>query len=287
MNILMIICRNKEDLALIVQEKKSLNCKLGFVPTMGALHKGHISLVEKSVAENDFTFASIFINPIQFNNAKDLQTYPRTIESDIELLQKAKCNVVFIPEVSDMYPEGLEIKESYNFGLLEKVMEGEFRPGHFNGVGVVVKRLFDLIPANNAYFGLKDFQQVAVIRSLVKQLHIPINIIACPIIREEDGLAMSSRNVRLSKEERIEASQISKTLFITLSMFPKKSVEEIKKFVITTINNVPLLSVEYFEIVDETTLQPVYEWNPQVNCVGCIAVNVGNVRLIDNIAFTY
>lgn len=281
----MIICKNRTELASVVNEKKARKCKMGFVPTMGALHQGHISLVEKSVSENDCTFVSIFVNPIQFNNLKDLILYPRTIDADILLLEKAKCDVVFIPEIIDMYPEGTEITESYDFGLLETVMEGAFRPGHFNGVAVVVKRLFNLIPADEAYFGLKDFQQVAIIKSLVKKLQIPIKINACATVREKDGLAMSSRNTRLNPEERLQAVQISQTLLEAQKMAEKKSVDEIKKFVIDTLNNVPLLSVEYFEIVNDTTLQPIQTWKSNESIIGCIAVNIGNVRLIDNIAF--
>ncbi|OQA98614.1 MAG: Pantothenate synthetase [Bacteroidetes bacterium ADurb.Bin217] len=278
----MIICKNRTELQTVVTDIQSQGKTIGFVPTMGALHKGHISLIEQSVNQCNTTFASIFVNPIQFNNPLDLQTYPRTIESDITLLEQAGCDVVFIPEVSDMYPNGTAQTESYNFGTLETVMEGAFRPGHFNGVAVVVKRLFNLIPATIAYFGLKDFQQVAVIRALVEQERIPIQIVACPTIREADGLAMSSRNMRLTPEQRLQAVQISKTLFTAQQMAQKNSVEDVKKFVINTLNNVPLLSVEYFEIVDQKTLQPVNTWNNP--CVGCIAVNVGMVRLIDNVS---
>lgn len=282
----MIVCKNRIELNTVFQEYRLQKKKIGFVPTMGALHQGHISLVQKSVEETDATFVSIFVNPIQFNNPQDLQAYPRTIEADLALLEQAKCDVVFIPEVIDMYPEGSEIKESYNFGDLEHVMEGKFRPGHFNGVAVVVKRLFELIPADIAYFGLKDFQQVAVIKALVIKLEIPIKIEACTTIRESDGLAMSSRNTRLNSEERKQAVEISKALFASKNIAYKKSVDEVKKFVIDTINNVPLLSVEYFEIVQELTLQPISDWAEYDVAVGCIAVNIGNVRLIDNILFT-
>lgn len=282
----MIVCKNRIELNTVFQEYRLQKKKIGFVPTMGALHQGHISLVQKSVEETDATFVSIFVNPIQFNNPLDLQAYPRTIEADLALLEQAKCDVVFIPEVIDMYPEGSDIKESYNFGDLEHVMEGKFRPGHFNGVAVVVKRLFELIPADIAYFGLKDFQQVAVIKALVKKLAIPIKIQACTTIRESDGLAMSSRNTRLNSEERKQAVEISKALFASKNIAYKKSVDEVKKFVIDTINNVPLLSVEYFEIVQELTLQPISDWAKYDVAVGCIAVNIGNVRLIDNILFT-
>jgi len=281
----MIICKNRLEIESVIREKKSQNLSIGFVPTMGALHKGHISLVEKSVAENDCTIVSIFVNPIQFNNPLDLQTYPRTLNQDVALLSSAGCAIVFIPEVEDMYPEGAQVEESYSFNGIENEMEGKFRPGHFNGVAVVVRRLFELIPANSAYFGLKDFQQLAIVKALVAKLQIPIQIVACDIVRENDGLAMSSRNVRLLPQERLHAAQISQTLFKAKELQQTKSVTEVKKFVIDTINNVPLLSVEYFEIVDDTYLQIVNSWNENSNKVGCIAVNVGNVRLIDNIAF--
>lgn len=277
----MIICKNRAELQTVVADIQSQGKTIGFVPTMGALHKGHISLIEQSVKQCNVTFASIFVNPIQFNNPLDLQTYPRTLESDIAMLEDAGCNVVFVPEVNDMYPQGTQQTESYNFGALETVMEGAFRPGHFNGVAVVVKRLFELIPAQFAFFGLKDYQQVAVIRALVEQEQIPIQIVACPTVRESDGLAMSSRNMRLTPEQRTQAAQISKTLFVAKEMAKKYSVEDVKKFVINTLNNVPLLAVEYFEIAHQKTLQPLLDWSEPA--VACIAVHVGEVRLIDNV----
>lgn len=279
----MVICTDKNSLFQTINNLKAQKKTIGFVPTMGALHKGHISLVEQAQKTCNATVVSIFVNPVQFNNSTDLQTYPRTLEADLALLEAQGCNVVFVPQVSDMYPNGLENLESYNFGELETVMEGAFRPGHFNGVAVVVKRLFDMVQADFAFFGIKDFQQVAIVKELVKQYNLPTQIVVCPIVRESDGLAMSSRNVRLTADERKQAAQISQTLFAAQNMVQTHSVQEVKDFVTQTINSVPALEVEYFEIVDDERLQPVQLWNAAQNIVGCVAVNVGAVRLIDNI----
>lgn len=279
----MVICTDKNSLFQTINNLKAQKKTIGFVPTMGALHKGHISLVKEAQKTCNATVVSIFVNPVQFNNSTDLQTYPRTLEADLALLEAQGCNVVFVPQVSDMYPNGLENLESYNFGELETVMEGAFRPGHFNGVAVVVKRLFDMVQADFAFFGIKDFQQVAIVKELVKQYNLPTQIVVCPIVREADGLAMSSRNVRLTADERKQAVQISQTLFAAQNMVHTHSVQEVKDFVTQTINSVPALEVEYFEIVDDERLQPVQLWNAAQNIVGCVAVNVGAVRLIDNI----
>lgn len=280
----MIVCKTREEIAKAVADVRSKGLSLGFIPTMGALHNGHISLVRKSIAENDCTAVSIFVNPTQFNNKHDLQTYPRTIDADLALLESVGCSIAFVPSVETMYPEGVEnVTESYDFGPIGNVMEGVARPGHFNGVGIVVHRLFELVPADRAYFGMKDFQQIAIIREMVRQRDIQIEIIPCPIVREEDGMALSSRNTRLSTEQRSQAVQISQTLFKAADKAKRCSVAEIKEFVETTVNNVPLLEVEYFEIVDGNTMQPVSSWNDASWIVGCITVNVGDVRLIDNI----
>lgn len=279
----MIICTNKNTLNQAIDTCKAHSKTIGFVPTMGALHAGHISLINRSTAECDATVASIFVNPVQFNNPNDLQTYPRTLEADLALLEKNGCDIVFVPQVEDMYPEGMQNLEQYDFGALETVMEGAFRPGHFNGVAIVVKRLFDLVRADKAFFGDKDFQQVAIIKQLVRQCTIPIHIIACPIVRETDGLAMSSRNVRLTADERTSAAHISHTLFAAQKMVHTHSVQEVKDFVIQSINAVQALEVEYFDIVDDTHLQPVGSWNDAARIVGCVAVHVGAVRLIDNV----
>ncbi len=280
----MIICRTREDISAAVADVRKRNNSLGFIPTMGALHQGHISLVSKSIHDNNCTAVSVFVNPTQFNNKNDLQTYPRTLDADIALLEKAGVDIVFVPSVDTMYPEGVDnVTESYDFGFIGSVMEGAARPGHFNGVGIVVHRLFDLVRPDRAYFGMKDFQQIAIIREMVRQRHINIEIVPCPIVRESDGLALSSRNARLSQEQRTQAVQISQTLFAAVDLVAHKSVAEVTQFVVATINAVPMLEVEYFEIVDGNTLQPVSSWNQADWIVGCVTVNVGDVRLIDNI----
>jgi len=280
----MIICKTRDEISAAVAELRRQNKTLGFVPTMGALHNGHLSLVKKSMSENDCTAVSIFVNPTQFNNKHDLQTYPRTVDADVKLLEETGADIAFVPSVETMYPEGLDnVTESYDFGFIGQVMEGAARPGHFNGVGIVVHRLFDLVKPDRAYFGMKDFQQIAIIREMVRQCNINIEIIPCPIVREDDGLALSSRNTRLNEEQRRQAVQISQTLFKAVGLVGEKSVDEVKEFVISTVNSVPLLDVEYFEIVDGYSLQTISSWNESEWVVGCITVNVGDVRLIDNI----
>ncbi len=280
----MIICKTRDEISAAVAELRRQNKTLGFVPTMGALHNGHLSLVKKSMSENDCTAVSIFVNPTQFNNKHDLQTYPRTVDADVKLLEETGADIAFVPSVETMYPEGLDnVTESYDFGFIGQVMEGAARPGHFNGVGIVVHRLFDLVKPDRAYFGMKDFQQIAIIREMVRQCNINIEIIPCPIVREDDGLALSSRNTRLNEEQRRQAVQISQTLFKAVDLVDEKSVDEVKEFVISTVNSVPLLDVEYFEIVDGYSLQTISSWNEAEWVVGCITVNVGDVRLIDNI----
>lgn len=269
----------------VVNELKNKGKTVGFVPTMGALHAGHVSLVERSKRENDITVVSIFVNPIQFNDKKDLERYPRTLEADCALLAAAGCDYVFAPSVDEMYPANAAASETYSFGQLEAVMEGAHRPGHFNGVAVVVKRLFDIVPAHRAYFGLKDFQQVAIIHSLVSQKNIPIQIIECPIVREPDGLAMSSRNTLLTPEHRKNAVQISQTLFAAQEKAKSVGVDELKAWVCSTINANPFLEVEYFDIVESKSLSSVNSWSAPGNKVGCIAVKAGLIRLIDNISF--
>lgn len=279
----MIVCNRTEELSEVISKYKKSGKTIGFVPTMGALHLGHASLVDCSVAENDITVVSIFVNPIQFNNSNDLATYPRTLEVDLALLEKHACDVVFVPSVEDMYPSGTGNIESYDFGSLETVMEGKFRPGHFNGVAVVVKRLFDIVPAHKAYFGLKDFQQLAVIKQLVIKHSLPIQIIPCNTVREQDGLAMSSRNTRLNPSQRLEAVTISKALFEAKRKVASATVAEIKSYIAETINASLELEVEYVEIVDDTYLQSVSDWSDAENIVVCVAVFAGSVRLIDNI----
>ena len=256
---------------------------IGFVPTMGALHAGHMSLVRYSKQQNDCTVVSIFVNPTQFNNKEDLIRYPQNLDKDISLLEKEGCDIVFVPDEKEMYPEpDLRV---FSFGNLDKVMEGKHRPGHFNGVAQVVTKLFDIVMPHRVYFGLKDFQQVTILKKLVADCAYPVEIIPCPIIREADGLALSSRNMRLSPEQRQHAALISKTLLKAQHTGISVSLEKIKKTVVDTLNEDPYLQVEYFEIVDDKTLQPVRSWDTSGGKVGCIAVSVGNVRLIDNIPF--
>lgn len=251
----------------------------GFVPTMGALHQGHIELVVRSCRENDITGCSIFVNPIQFNNPEDLTKYPRTLEEDLRLLSEAGCDLVFVPSVKEMYPE--PVTEKYDFGDLEKVMEGAYRPGHFNGVAVVVKKLLDIFKPDRAYFGEKDFQQLRIIQSLVRIKNIPVEIVPCATVREADGLAMSSRNRRLSAAERKIAPEIYKTL-----EFAKKSagtipVHELKQICSQMLQEKGFV-IDYFEISEVETLQPVKEWDVSGGIIACVAAFLGPVRLIDN-----
>lgn len=271
------------DIKSKISKFKSEGKTIGFVPTMGALHQGHLSLTEESVKNNDITVVSIFVNPTQFNNPEDLLSYPRTIEDDLEKLSVYKPDLIFIPKVSEIYPE--PDTRIFEFGLLDKVMEGKNRPGHFNGVAQVVSKLFDIVSPNNAYFGQKDFQQVAVIKQMTKELKLSVNIVSCPIIREKNGLAMSSRNVLLTEEQRKNACKISETLFKARNLAAELSISQLKEWVVEEINKNIYLSVEYFEIVNDTTLEVIKDWNESNNKIGCITVQVGKTRLIDNVTF--
>ncbi len=264
-----------------VTNKKKEGRSIGFVPTMGALHKGHIALVEQARRENDLVVCSIFVNPIQFNNKEDLKKYPRTLDSDLEKLDDAGCDAVFSPDAEEMYPAGHPDK-IYDFGQLNKVMEGRFRQGHFNGVAIVVKKLFDIVQPHRAYFGEKDFQQLQVVRSLVKQEKSDVQVIGCPTVREADGLAMSSRNTRLTKAQRREAPRIYQALVKAREMYPELPVEQIKDQIRDTINASPELELEYAEIVHPDTLLPVTRSHRNTSAVACVAAYAGKVRLIDN-----
>lgn len=259
--------------------------KLGLVPTMGALHDGHLSLVKHSFRDNDLTAVSIFVNPIQFNNIEDLKKYPGDLQKDLGKLGKIlrQNDLVFTPDVNEMYRD--QVTHIFDFGNLDKVMEGKYRKGHFNGVAIIVRKLLEIFQPDKAYFGQKDFQQLVIIKSLVKQLDLPVTIVSCPIVREHDGLAMSSRNVFLSEKQRKEAALIPETLFSTVQKSKSLSVKELKRWVIKRINNNPELRVEYFEIVDNIELFPIKSWEEKKEKYGCIAVNVGTVRLIDNVKF--
>jgi pantoate--beta-alanine ligase len=294
----MIILKSKLETKKFLNNLRNQQHTIGFVPTMGALHQGHISLINNARLEGNVVIASIFVNPTQFNDLNDLKNYPRTFEADCNMLEKAGCDAVFAPEISEMYSEEeLELKKLkiedkawtegkvVDFGALEKVMEGAHRPGHFNGVAQVVSKLFRIIEPNKAYFGQKDFQQLAIIRSMVKQLDMPIQIIACPIMREPNGLAMSSRNERLISEQRKTAGLIAKILFQVKNMATTKTIAELKSFAEQQLNAEPQFKLEYFEIADVKTLQPVTEYKADQKLVACVALKLGEIRLIDNILF--
>ena len=291
------------ELTAAVEEAKKQGLEIGLVPTMGALHEGHLSLIERALKENDLVVVSLFVNPIQFNNKEDLEKYPRTIDADLKLIEsligrtecRAKELLAFTPTVDEMYPDG-EPKEVYHFGPVEEVMEGPRRPGHFSGVAVVVRRLFDLAQPKRAYFGEKDYQQIAVIRSLLAQIKYPIELVPCPIVRADDGLALSSRNMRLSPAARQMAPAINATLEQAAEMAEYEEVDDVKEWVLDTlaswheVNDCPdglQFEPEYFEIVDAITLQPIADWDEagELGAVGCIAVWLDGVRLIDIVKF--
>ena len=257
--------------------------KVGLVPTMGALHVGHASLVKRSVSENGVTVVSVFVNPTQFNDKNDLAKYPRTLDADCRLLEDCGAAFAFAPSVEEMYPQP-DTRE-FSYAPLDTVMEGAFRPGHFNGVCQIVSKLFDAIQPDRAYFGEKDFQQLAIIREMVRQMNYKLEIVGCPIVREEDGLALSSRNKRLSAQERENALNISRTLFKSRTFATSHTVSETQKMVEEAIEAAPGLRLEYFEIVDGNTLQKVNSWEDAQYVVGCITVFCGEVRLIDNIKY--
>lgn len=264
---------------------RKANKKIGLVPTMGALHQGHASLVKQCVADNDITIVSVFLNPTQFNDPKDLERYPRTFEEDCNILNEVGADIVFAPTPKEMYPT--PDNRHFEFPPTSTVMEGAKRPGHFNGVCQVVSRLFYITKPHNAYFGEKDWQQICVIKQLVKYLNLDINIIECPIIREESGLAMSSRNALLTSEERAIAANIYRILKESVTKKDSLSVDELQQEVINSINAIDQLEVEYFEIVDGNTLETVHSWNDSPYIVGCITVYCGAtpIRLIDHIKY--
>ncbi len=254
---------------------------IGFVPTMGALHEGHLELVRKAGQENDVVVVSIFVNPIQFNNPEDLDKYPRTLPADMEKLASTPCAIVFAPPAEEMYPE--PDTTEFDFGMLDKVMEGQFRPGHFRGVGIVVKKLLEIITPDKAYFGEKDYQQLAIIRFMVKSQKIPAQIVACPIVREADGLAMSSRNARLSPGEREIAPAIYEALCKVKENFSWFTPDGLGKMLIGELEQNPSFRVEYAQVADAVTLLPFDDWEDAESAILCIAVQLGTVRLIDNI----
>lgn len=280
----MEIVAKTSDLQVLVQNKKQAKQTIGFVPTMGALHAGHISLVKEAKKNCDVCVVSIFVNPTQFNNTEDLEKYPRTIDRDAALLAEVGADIVFTPTVDEIYPE--PDTRQFDFGILDKVMEGEHRPGHFNGVAQVVSRLFDIVKPDQAYFGEKDFQQLAIIRAMVKQLALDVEIVPMPILREDSGLALSSRNERLSDSEKDIATNIYKVLkYSSQELYDKASVLDTIQIVSEKINSFEDLRVEYFDIVDGYSLQSIKDWDESEYIVGCIAVFCGQVRLIDNIVY--
>ncbi len=283
----MIIIRKVGELLDLVGKEKENGRSIGFVPTMGALHAGHLSLVERAVKENSCVIASVFVNPTQFNNPNDLATYPRKEEDDFKLLAEAGVTAVFAPSVEELYPGGPEAQPRHEFelGTAAEVMEGKFRPGHFQGVAQVVSILFRLCQPDRAYFGEKDFQQIAVIRNMIKSEGINVEIVACPIKRADDGLALSSRNALLTPEQRQKAPEIHKALKYSVEYSKDHSVRATHDTVVEMLDAIPEMKVEYFEIVDARTLLPVEEWEESPWIVGCITVYCGEVRLIDNITY--
>ena len=254
---------------------------IGFVPTMGALHAGHRSLVERARRECATVVVSVFVNPTQFNDKTDLKNYPRTPEADLRLLEEVGADYVFMPSVEEVYPE--PDTRTFDFGMIDKVMEGATRPGHFNGVAQVVSRLFDLVKPAKAYFGEKDFQQIAVIREMVRQLRIPVEIIPCPIVRGEDGLALSSRNTLLDTDHRTAAPYIYKVLKAAVEKSHQTTPDQLAAWVTAQVESNPLLKVIYFQVGDAATMQQVRTWEESPAIQGCIAVQAGDIRLIDNI----
>lgn len=278
----MKIIQSVWELKIFIEEIKQKRETIGLVPTMGALHAGHLSLVERAVNENDTVVVSIFVNPTQFNNKEDLEKYPRDFSSDTQLLAQSGCDVIFYPETREIYSENdLKTTFEFDFGGLDTVMEGKFRPNHFNGVVQIVSKLFELVQPTRAYFGEKDFQQLAIIRRMNELLNFGVQIVDCPIVREQSGLAMSSRNKRLSFSQRRIASNIHKILKENTNFVPEKSPHELAETIEHNINKVNGLKVEYVEIVDLLTLQEVKDWSKPA--IICVAVFCGDVRLIDNL----
>lgn len=279
----MQVVKTISELKSLISGFKNEGKVVGLVPTMGALHAGHKSLVDCARKENDIVVVSVFVNPTQFNNKQDLATYPRTEAADCRLLEAAGADVVFMPSVEEVYPE--PDTRVFDLGVVAEVMEGAHRPGHFNGVAQIVSKLFAMVNPDRAYFGEKDFQQIAVIRKMVELEGFKLEIVACPIKREDDGLALSSRNVRLTAEQRMLAPNIFRILKESRNFASTHTVEETIAYVTDSLNALPQMEVEYYEIVDGSTMQPVRSWDASSHIVGCITVYCGEVRLIDNIAY--
>lgn len=281
----MKVIRTVEELKSVVGALKAEGKSVGLVPTMGALHDGHVSLMEKARGDNDVVVVSVFVNPTQFNNPDDLRTYPRTEEADCARMRDAGVDIAFIPSVEEIYPE--PDNRVFDLGKVAEVMEGAMRPGHFNGVAQIVSKLFRMVEPTRAYFGEKDFQQIAVIRRMVEiEGFKNLEIVDCPIKREADGLALSSRNVRLTPHQREIAPNIHRIMVESLDKVRDCSVEEVKRSVIDAVNAYPEMDVEYYEIVNAADMQPITDWSQATQAVGCITVYLGDVRLIDNIKYT-
>ena len=278
----MKIFKKRDQLKSFLEESKKNKKTIGFVPTMGALHRGHLFLIEQAKKKNDLTVASIFVNPTQFNNQEDLDNYPKTLEKDIELLESVSCDVLFVPTIAEIYHKNV-VSNKFDFDGLEHEMEGKYRAGHFDGVGTIVKTLFEIVSPKNAYFGEKDFQQLQIIKKLVAKNQLPISITGCAIYREKDGLAMSSRNARLSSEQRKVAPIIYKVLKKVKKKFQEETEGEISEWVENQFKNHPFLQLEYFTIADEKSLKPINIKEFDKKYRAFIAVFAGNIRLIDNI----
>ena len=281
----MQLIHTKKDLATFLARERAQGKTVGLVPTMGALHQGHASLVKRSVTENDTTVVSVFLNPTQFNDPTDLEKYPRTLEADCRLLEACGAQAVFAPSVKEMYPE--PDTRHFSYPPTDSVMEGAYRPGHFNGVCQIVSKLFQAVEPDRAYFGEKDFQQIAVIRRMVADLGFKLEIVPCPVIREESGLAMSSRNTLLAADEKAIAPKIFQTMKASVALMGEKTVKEVHDFVVNEINSVEGLEVQYYSIVDGRSLAEVSDWTESEDIVGCITVYCGKqpIRLIDHIRY--
>lgn len=276
----MLIFKTVENLQNHISQLRNKGKKIGFVPTMGALHQGHLSLIQQSKQTTDITVCSIFVNPTQFNDAKDLEKYPRTTEQDVDLLNSIKTDIIFLPSVEAVYPTNIDTSVNLDFGTLDKLMEGEHRPGHFAGVAQVVKRLLDIVQPDKLFMGQKDYQQFCICRNMIEQLQLPVEIVMCPIVRAESGLAMSSRNMRLSESEKVVAANIHRVLLATKLNFDPTKITELKTNSVFALNNIPEFRLDYFEIADGQTLLPATEKSESV--VACTAVFLGEIRLIDN-----
>ena len=279
----MKVFKTKKELKTYFKGYSSKNFTIGFVPTMGALHNGHLSLVKESVDNNEITVASIFVNPTQFNKNEDLENYPRTLESDLTLLQSVSCDIAFIPTTEEIYSNTVS-SNHFEFDGLEIQMEGKYREGHFNGVGTIVKKLFEIVTPTNAYFGEKDFQQLQIIRKMVQKNHLHVSVIGCPTFREKNGLAMSSRNQLLSEKEKEEWAIIYETLCEVKELINNKAIEKINSWVGEQFDKNPLFELEYFVIADEENLTPALTISPNKNYRAFIAVHADKVRLIDTMA---